>query len=146
MRRRCSKDLLGGTFFVLVGLVFALGAPQYGLGSANRMGAGFFPLALGLLTVLLGAIMIVNGLRRAERPEPVAIRSVIAVSASLSAFAILVNIAGLIPALAVAVGLAALGDRENHLRAILLLIVFCCVMAWLIFVVGLGSPASLFGK
>jgi len=146
MLRRPSKDLLGGTLFVLIGLVFALAAPQYGVGSALRMGAGFFPLALGLLAVLLGAVLMLNGLRRIERPEPVAVRSVLAVTASLSAFALLVNVAGLIPALASAVVLAAFGDGANNLRAILLLVVFCCVMSWLVFVVGLGSPASLFGE
>jgi len=75
-----------------------------------------------------------------------AVRSVLAVTASLSAFALLVNVAGLIPALASAVVLAAFGDGANNLRAILLLVVFCCVMSWLVFVVGLGSPASLFGE
>ncbi|MEX0695426.1 MAG: tripartite tricarboxylate transporter TctB family protein [Rhodospirillales bacterium] len=140
-----SKDFIGGTLLVLIGLAFALDALQYGIGTALRMGAGFFPLALGLVIVLLGTIFAVSGLRRSERIDPVAWRSVAAVTTSLCSFALLVDIAGLIPALASAVMLAALGDKSNNPRAIVGLVAFCCVLAWLIFVVGLGSPAPLFG-
>jgi len=140
-----TKDIVGGAILVLIGLAFSINALQYGVGSALRMGAGFFPVALGLFCVVLGVTLALSGLHRADKIDPVAWRSIAAVTAGLAAFALLVNVAGLIPALAFAVVLAALGDKANNLRCIAGLVVFCCVMAWLIFVVGLGSPAILFG-
>jgi hypothetical protein len=53
-----QKDFFSGLLFIALGLTFAWGASKYTIGSAARMGPGYFPLLLGaLLTVLGGAIM-----------------------------------------------------------------------------------------
>ncbi|MDR3212433.1 MAG: tripartite tricarboxylate transporter TctB family protein [Azoarcus sp.] len=47
-------DFLAGAFFVLVGLATLTGARHYPLGTAMRMGSGYFPLVLGGALVTLG--------------------------------------------------------------------------------------------
>lgn len=50
------RDLFCGTFFVALGLAFAIGGSRYEVGSAARMGPGYLPLVLGGALALLGFI------------------------------------------------------------------------------------------
>src|SRR3546814_13663054 len=43
--------------FVLIGAGFALGATKYSMGTAARMGPGYFPFWLGTCLALLGAFV-----------------------------------------------------------------------------------------
>ena len=54
---RHLKDSLAGGVFMLCGLVFAWGARAYPLGTSARMGPGYFPLMLGILLALIGAVI-----------------------------------------------------------------------------------------
>lgn len=60
--RGSRKDLLAGAVFVGFGLAFAVTASTYEIGSAVRMGPGYFPLVLGGLLVLLGILIAGSGL------------------------------------------------------------------------------------
>ena len=67
MAIRSQKDLLAGLMFTITGAAFALGARNYEVGSAGRMGPGYFPLALGALLALLGLLIALRSL--GERPR-----------------------------------------------------------------------------
>ena len=56
------RDILAGTLFIVIGALALLGARGYPVGSAMRMGPGYFPVVLGWLLVALGALV---GLRAA---------------------------------------------------------------------------------
>ncbi|MEZ5645471.1 MAG: tripartite tricarboxylate transporter TctB family protein [Burkholderiaceae bacterium] len=58
-----QKDFLSGLMFMIVGSGFAMGAMSYEVGSAARMGPGYFPFFLGLILVGLGILVTVNALR-----------------------------------------------------------------------------------
>jgi Tripartite tricarboxylate transporter TctB family len=45
--------------FLVVGGLFAIGAQKYNVGSAARMGPGYFPMLLGIMLAILGAAIIV---------------------------------------------------------------------------------------
>ena len=74
--QRSLKNLLAGAIFVAFGLAFAIAAANYDLGSALKMGPGYIPLVLGGVLVLLGAIIVAEGLLagaiRADRRDSVA--------------------------------------------------------------------------
>ena len=55
-----DKDFYAGLLFMLTGGSFAWGATSYQLGTSARMGPGFFPMMLGLLLAVLGAVMMVR--------------------------------------------------------------------------------------
>ena len=48
--------------FMGIGLAFAWGATKYSLGTGARMGPGYFPLMLGLMMAILGAVITFNSL------------------------------------------------------------------------------------
>ena len=51
------RDILAGTLFIVIGALALLGARGYPVGSAMRMGPGYFPAVLGVLLILLGALL-----------------------------------------------------------------------------------------
>ncbi len=55
-------DLLAGLFFILAGFAFLATAQSYDLGSAARMGPGYFPSAVAGVLILLGAAIAIQGL------------------------------------------------------------------------------------
>ena len=57
MSIKSQKDLFSGLMFMLVGGAFAWGATTYNVGTGARMGPGYFPLVLGVVLVILGAII-----------------------------------------------------------------------------------------
>lgn len=59
---KSQKDFYSGLMFLLVGLAFAVGATSYKVGEGARMGPGYFPLMLGAVLALLGAVILLKSL------------------------------------------------------------------------------------
>ena len=62
MNIKSQKDFVSGVMFMIVGAAFAWGATKYSVGTGARMGPGYFPLMLGILLALLGAVVTFNSL------------------------------------------------------------------------------------
>jgi hypothetical protein len=142
MLKRNYKDIVGGALIGLLGLYVLITALQYGIGAASRMGAGYYPMLLGIAAIGLGSAIAVLGLReQTERPR-IAIKPFIAVVAGLLAFFLLVDRAGLIPAVWGLTGLSSLADDDMHVFSILGLMLSVSIAAWLLFSVALGLPIA----
>ena len=59
---KSQKDFLSGLMFLVVGGIFAWGATNYSIGTGARMGPGYFPMLLGVLLAILGAIILMGSL------------------------------------------------------------------------------------
>jgi len=59
---KSQKDFFSGLMFMVLGAAFAWGATKYSIGTGARMGPGYFPLMLGVLLAILGAVVAFNGL------------------------------------------------------------------------------------
>jgi predicted outer membrane lipoprotein len=57
MNIKSQKDFFSGVVFMAIGGAFAWGATTYTVGTGARMGPGYFPLVLGVLLALLGAVI-----------------------------------------------------------------------------------------
>lgn len=57
MNIKSQKDFFSGLMFTAVGVAFAWGATKYSLGTAARMGPGYFPTMLGVLMAILGGVI-----------------------------------------------------------------------------------------
>ena len=57
MNIKSQKDFFSGLMFMGMGVAFAWGATTYNVGSGARMGPGYFPLMLGVLMAILGAVI-----------------------------------------------------------------------------------------
>ncbi|RSZ42407.1 MULTISPECIES: tripartite tricarboxylate transporter TctB family protein [unclassified Variovorax] len=62
MRIKSQADFFSGVMFTSVGGAFAIGATTYSIGDGARMGPGYFPLMLGILLAVLGAIIMFQAL------------------------------------------------------------------------------------
>jgi putative tricarboxylic transport membrane protein len=140
------KDFYSGLLFIAIGLAFAIGATNYPLGSAVRMGAGYFPLILGGLMAVLGVIITVSSLRATNKGEGVgafAFTPLLLILGAIVLFGVLVQPLGLIPATVLLVVVGALGGGEFRLKEVAILAVVLVAMAVGIFYYGLGLPFHL---
>jgi Tripartite tricarboxylate transporter TctB family len=141
------KDFWTGLIYLAVGTAVILIARHYSVGTASRMGPGYFPLALAGLLVLFGLVAVVRsfivpgGAIGSFAWKPLAL-----VLVGTALFGALVGTLGLIIALlALVLTSAAASERFRFdwraALGLVALIVFCA----LVFVKGLGVPMPLFG-
>jgi hypothetical protein len=139
-----SKDFWSGLMLIAIGAVAVFMARDYPFGTALRMGAGFFPVVLGVVLVLFGIYFAARGLRAAVKIEgnwsP---RALIVLPLAFVVFGVLMEHAGFVPAmLALIVGSAAAGT-EFRIGEVLALSVLLTVMCVALFIWALGLPYPL---
>lgn len=62
MAIKSQQNLVAGLMFTVVGGAFALGAREYDMGTAGRMGPGYFPLMLGVILAILGILITIQSM------------------------------------------------------------------------------------
>ena len=123
-------------------LVQALG---YGIGTVTAMRAGFFPLAVSVLAAGIGVGLIVEGwLTGIGEMSALEWRPLLAIAASIAAFALTIGRFGFVPAVVAAVAIGSLGDPRSRPLGVVLLAISCCAGVWAIFVLGLGLNLPAF--
>jgi hypothetical protein len=146
--QRNAKDVLAGLLFAGFGLFFAVGALSYPIGSAARMGPGFFPLLAGVVLVALGVLTAVKPVEvdgddsALTRPD---VRALVLIPLAIMVFGLTVRGLGLVPSLLVTVLIAASASRQARPFGALLLAVALTVISILIFVVALRLNLPLVG-
>lgn len=140
-RRLDYRDVVAGALLVVVGLSAALYATgHYPTGTLRRMGAGMFPMMLGYLLAGLGVLILVPALFRAgDLPVP-DWRPLVAILVGISAFAVIVERFGMVPAI---IGLTAcVVFADGRPRALRTLLLACALsaIAFVVFQLALGIP------
>jgi len=139
-----TSDGQSGIFFTAFGAFVAWQAAQYPLGRAAQMGPGYFPLIIGAMLVVVGLIVMGKSIPAdASKSDPLDWRAAALVTIAILASALLLLTAGLLVAIPVLVIVSSLAAREIHWRTTILTAVFLTVMAWLVFIVGLGLRIPL---
>ena len=144
---RSPKDFWAGVLYSGFGGAALLIARDYGMGSASRMGPGYFPTVLGALLLVIGVASLLRGfLAKGEPLGAIAWKGMVLVSGATVAFGLLLRPLGLVAALLGLILISALASVKFKLApkaiaAMVGLIVFCA----LVFVVGLGLPTPLLG-
>lgn len=139
-----SRDFLAGLVFVLIGVLAVAVAGDYPVGTAMRMGPGYFPTVLGGILVLLGAWVMARGLRSGERVKgewgwkPLAF-----IALAFVLFGLLMPRFGLVPALAAALLASALGGREFRTKEALVLALVMSTLTALLLLYVLKMPYPL---
>lgn len=128
LKQRDKTDLLGGGFIVLLGCGAILEGASYHVGSLAQMGPGFFPVALGVILILLGLLIALtaNPVIEDETEEdinkvPPEWRGWACIVFGIIIFIVLGGWLGLVPATFALVLISALGDREQTLKGAVLL-------------------------
>jgi hypothetical protein len=140
-----QKDFFAGLMFTGVGVAFAWGATTYGLGTAARIGPGRFPLILGVLTAILGAIITLKSMvvetENGEKIGALAWKPLLFIIAANLVFGLMLG--GLpsvnIPAMGLIVGIyaltfiASLAEDEFKAKQVVVLATVLAVMSYLAF-------------
>ncbi len=141
MKIKSERDFWSGLMFLVVGIVFAVGATNYSMGSSARPGPGYFPLLLSIILAILGAVVLFKSLTiETEGGDPIgaiAWRPLLITVGAIVLFGALLPRLGMvitIPILIIAVSFA--GD-EFKWRGVLIAAAVLTFFSWVIFVWGL---------
>src|ERR1700730_18636047 len=94
---RNPKDFYSGLLFIAFGVAAIAIGSNYTLGSAARMGPGYFPRILGILLIVLGAALSLRALKIKGEPLPRWYwKPVLIVLGSVIAFGLVVTHIGLV--------------------------------------------------
>jgi len=141
---RNNRDFLAGLLFVLIGVLAVAVARGYPMGTAMRMGSGYFPAVLGGILILLGTWVMARGIRSGEKVKgewgwkPLAL-----VTLSIVLFGFLMARLGLVPALAAVLFVSAAGGREFRVKEVLILTALMSVFAVVVLLYVLKMPYPL---
>lgn len=147
---RNNRDFWAGLTFFGIGSSALFIAQNYRFGSAVRMGPGYYPTLLGGALVILGIVIMIKGLRSSDkikrRMSANGWRALIVLPVTLALFGLLVERAGLVPALGVlCVGSVAARGQFKFLEVLVLTLVLTGVSVAL-FIWGLGLPYPLIAR
>jgi len=144
IRIRNPRDFWAGMMFTGIGTLFAVVAWGYKLGTAARMGPGFFPFWLGLLLIGLGLAISFAALRVDGMPlEKFHWRPVLWVLLPIVGFGLLLKITGVMLAGFLLVIAASYGGPEFKWRGSIVLALGLVIFCSLVFVAGLKLPIPL---
>jgi hypothetical protein len=127
--------------FIIVGVVFAVGATNYSMGSSAKPGAGYFPLILSVLMAILGAIVLFKSLTiETEGGDPIghiAWRPLIVIVVAITVFGLSINRLGLVVSVPILILITSLAGDEFKWLGVIVNAIVLTAFSWLIFVYGL---------
>lgn len=143
---RSPKDFWAGILYIAFGAGAVWLMRDYGMGTALKMGPGYFPSVLGGLLALIGVAAIVRSFFSPGEPiGSLAVKPMLYVCVPTIAFGVLVRGAGVIPAIVVLALASAYASARFRIGPALLLATGLAAFCVLVFVYGLGVPLETFG-
>lgn len=146
-RRVNPQDLWPGVIFGGTGIAAIVLGRESPMGTATKMGPGYFPAILGALLAVVGLALVIRAfLSRGERITGFAIRPLVLVLGATLLFGLTVRGTGMIAALIVLVLVSAAASRLVRWPAAITLAVGLTVFSAVTFVKVLGLPIPLLGR
>jgi hypothetical protein len=144
---RSAKDFWTGLIYIFFGLSAVLIATDYGMGTALRMGPGYFPTVLGALLTLIGIIALVRSFIEPGGPiGRFAFKGLLLVVGSTLMFGLIVREAGLAIALPMFVIMSAYASVHFRWGPSVVLAAGLTLFCVLVFLKGLGVPLPILGS
>ena len=140
MQLRNKQDFWSGVMFIVIGLGFAWKATSYSMGTAARMGPGYFPHWLGIIMAILGAVIVLTAIR------PKAVETSIdkldfkilgIIIGAIVVFALSLRPIGLLISLFLLVAISSFASHEHSWKVTVANATFLVLLCWLSFVKGL---------
>ena len=124
---------------IIFGAVMAYFGSFYDIGSLQNMGAGYFPVLLGFVTIFFGIATLLE-VRHSPNPFPkIPWRPFVCVFSAILIWSLLVERIGLFPSSVLLVIIGSLG-RKINMRAMVLTALLASAAAVLIFIEGFSLP------
>lgn len=141
MKIKSQRDFWSGLMFLAVGIVFAVGATNYSMGTSARPGAGYFPLILSVIMAILGAVILFKALTiETEGGDPIgsiAWRPLLVIVVAIAVFGSLLPRLGMVITIPILIVITSVAGDEFGWKGVIINCVVLTVASWLIFVVGL---------
>jgi hypothetical protein len=142
MKVKSQTDFWSGLMFIAVGVVFAVGATNYSLGSSARPGPGYFPLGLGVLLAILGCVVTFKALtietEGGDRIGKIAWRPLLVVLASITVFGLALPTLGMVITIPILIIMTSFAGDEFNWKGVILSAAILTLFSWVIFVWGLN--------
>ena len=135
--------------FVAIGAVFFVGAYQYQMGTAARMGPGWFPRVLGGIMMLLGVIIAGIGLKnQAQWATTAGIgwtwKPVVILTVAVVLFGFTLPTLGMISAIILLTMISGFAAHDKNYKELAMITVIMCLFCAAVFVWGLKLQMKLF--
>ncbi len=140
MQRIDPVEIISGLFILAIGAYFFFGATEYPMGTMRRMGPGFVPHWLGAISMGLGLIVAMAGLRLPGPAPRIIWRPLLSILASIAIFAVLLPRVGLVVAALATSIVSMLGNPDASARMIAVTSAIIALICWLLFIVLLHLP------
>jgi hypothetical protein len=147
MRIRLTTDLLTGLLFLGLGAFAIIYGWNYPIGTAARMGPGYYPMILASGLILLGSILVGRSFVTGNDDDTlgeIAVRPLVFVLAGTLAFGLVVERTGFILASFLLIFAARLADRDFRLVEVTMLAAVLVVFIGALFWLGLSLPLKPF--
>jgi hypothetical protein len=139
-----SINLVCGLLLIATGIFFALESLDLELGTALRMGPGYFPFILACVLILLGGIILVQSFRiQGEALGALAWRGMLFILPAPIIFGLTIRGLGFVPALFISAFIASFASERMKPLMAIILSVSLTIFSLLVFSYGLGLPLLL---
>ena len=139
-------NLLCAAIFIAFGAFFAIQSLGMEIGTAFRMGPGFFPLTLALVLIGLGLVIGIQATRMKGEPiGPIAWRGALFILPAPIIFALTVRGLGFVPAVFLTALVASFASVMMKPVPALLITLGITIFATAVFSYALGLPIQRFG-
>jgi hypothetical protein len=147
MKLDSKRDAISGLFFIIVGAGFLYASSHYQLGTASRMGPGYFPSLLSIVMIAIGCAITISGWRNASDSAddtlPLNLRGGAIIIGSVVLFAIILPRGGLLAAIFVLVVTSSVAAGRGFHWQTIVLAAALTVFSAVVFVKLLGLPVPL---
>ena len=141
MKIKSQKDFASGLMFIAIGAAFGFGATEYSFGQSARPGPGYFPLLLGAIMALLGAIVTFQSFfSHHEDGDPIGAISwkpLVLIVGAVVLFGLALPKLGLSVALPLLILVSSLA-ADFRWKTVIVASIVLTIFSWLAFVYGLG--------
>jgi len=141
LRIKNQKDFWAGLMFMAFGAFFAGFGAQLEIGVASKMGPGYFPMALGVIVILLGMIISLGSLSagtNADRVEKFSLPTLLLIIGSIVLFGLLLKPLGLILSLLILIAASSFASHEFSWKATLINATVLILISLVMFVWGIN--------
>lgn len=141
MQVRNQQDFWAGVMFAVIGVLAAVGALQYSMGSARDMGPAYFPFWLGICLSVLGAGVSLRALSvnaPISRIVPTDLKTVAILIGSVALAGVLLDFLGIFLTIFILVVLSSMASHLFSWKVAIATGLSLTVFVWLAFIKALG--------
>lgn len=146
MRIKNQKDFWSGVMFAGFGAFFAIAGSQYKFGTAAKMGPAYFPIALGLLLVMLGIVIAISGVSAnatSGKVDRFAWPTLLLILGPVVLFGLLLSKLGLVLCLVMLIAISSFASHEFSWKGMAANAAILIALCMFVFVYALKLPFAL---